>query len=213
MIINKDLEINEDYINTKFNFFHTNFNITGTDVFLECLFSIIDPEAPETSKVMEKFVENRKINLNTLKKQRAFKAEWSELTNSILDFLESIKTNDEIFTKNCNLISNLISKISIEYDKEKALTEMIYGSMDLIVFVFNRYHELQEMICQLFKYDAELKDFVKIFEDTCIQFSIDCRKKNFEDNNDIKRITSFFSQAILLSGIGLISKQSRNFVQ
>ncbi len=210
MIINKELQVNKEYLNNKFKFFQ-NYNISGLDVFLECLFSIIDPEAPVTSEVMEKFVENRKIKLDTVKKQKSFKAEWSELTTSLLKFLESIKLDDKIFTNNCNETSNIIAKISIDYNREKTMPEMIYGSMDLIVFIFNRYHELQKMICELFKYDAELDKFVQIFEDTCIQFSIDCRKSKFENENDLNRIKLFFSQAILLSSIGLMSKEARNF--
>ncbi len=212
MIIDKNLKVKDDYLNKKFDFFYKNYNITGVDVFLECLFSIIDPEAPETQEVMDKFVENRKISLDTLKKQRAFKAEWSEFTSSITDFLESIKKDDKLFTENCNKVANLISDISIAHDREKSFAEMIFGSMDLIVFIFNRYHELQKMICELFKYDAELEKFVQIFEDTCIQFSIDCRKNKFEKDDDLQKIGLFFSQALLLSSIGLISKQSRKFV-
>lgn len=210
MIINKELQVNKEYLNKKFNFFQ-DFGVSGVDVFLECLFSIIDPEAPVTSEVMEKFTENRKINLDTVKKQKSFKAEWSELTTSLLKFLESIKLDDKIFTDNCNEISNITSEISVNYSREKTMPEMIYGSMDIIVFVFNRYHELQKMICELFKYDAELDKFVQIFEDACIQFSIDCRKHKFEDENDLNRIKLFFSQALLLSSIGLMSKESRNF--
>lgn len=204
--------INNEFIN-KQAIFLDRFEISFADAAIECIYSIMDPEAPSTKEVALKFAENRSIKFDEENSENNFTANWEEINQAFLTFIESIKEDDALFAEKCKTVSSLIASEIFKKKKASGLCELIIGSMDLIVFVYHRFYELKKMIQELFHYEGDDTDgeFTKIIENTCLIFSQECRHT---DDNKVEetyfdRVSLLFGQAILLSSIALMSRRTR----
>lgn len=188
------------------------YDITIVDVMVEMFFATIDPEAPEVAIVVEKFAENRKINFADGAASASFLSEWTELSTLCAGFIGSMTNDDAVYAEHAKKISEDLAAVAFAETEARGLCEMIIGSMDMIVFVYSRFFELQSMIRELFQYEIEETDeFTKIIENTCLTFSQECRHFDKEKVYDefYGRVSALFHQVLILAGIALLSSNTR----
>jgi hypothetical protein len=205
------MNLTKEYVESQSEYLNK-FGLTFADTAIESLFSIIDPEAPNVIEIADNFAKNRKVEFSD-NQEKEFNENWTVLHDNLSDFLASMKNNEKEFLANANNLSEIISTNAFEKNKADGLSEIIIGTLDLIVFIYNRFFELKPMIAELFKYEGDDKEneFIKILEHTFLQFAHDCKELDEDKvySEYFDRVKMLFTQSIILCSIALMSRKTR----